>query len=132
MEKKIKKLNSIKDKNIIRVLKGSIIAILISMVLLILFAIILANTDVSESIMPYAIIIICAISILIGSIISSIKIQKKGIINGALVGTIYIVVLYIFSSIIENNFSLNSYSIIMCMFAILFGCIGGVIGVNVP
>ncbi|MGN1326748.1 MAG: TIGR04086 family membrane protein, partial [Clostridia bacterium] len=75
--------------------------------------------------------IITAISIFIGSIISVSKIEKKGILNGALVGLIYILSIYLISSIISGSFAIDINSIILIIVAILAGMIGGIIGVNI-
>ena len=123
-------VNENSSNNIIRILKGSLISILTTLVLLIIFSIILTYTDVSESVMPTVIIIVTAFSILIGSQISTSKIKKNGIINGASVGVVYILFLYLISSLVTKNFSLNNYSIIMMVTSLLIGGVGGVIGVN--
>ena len=87
--------------NIIRIIKGSITAIVIT-----------------------------AVSILIGSSISTLKIKKMGLVNGALVGLIYILTIYVISSITGLGFALQLQTIIMMLAAIGAGMIGGIIGVN--
>lgn len=116
--------------SIVRVLKGSAISMLASIVLLMIFATLLTYTNVNENTMPTVIIIVTALSILIGSQITTSRIRKNGIFNGSLVGIIYIIILYLISSVITKNFSLNSYSIIMIATSIIIGGIGGIIGVN--
>ena len=118
------------DRNIVRVVKGSIFAILITAIFLLIYAILLTSTNISENTMTAVVITVSGVSILIGSSISSFKIKKQGIINGALVGLIYITALYLFSSIIFVGFSLNLSSIIMIIVSIFTGMIGGIIGVN--
>lgn len=128
---KMKEMNSEDTKsNLIRVLKGSAFAITITLILLLIYSALLTYTKLNENTMPGFIIGITAISILAGSIMSSINIKKNGIANGALVGLIYIVVIYLLSSIISKNFSLNLSSIIMIIVSVLAGAIGGIIGVN--
>ena len=83
----------------IKILKGSISAIIISAICFTIFASILTCTDTKENTIPSVVIIISLISILIGSCISSRKIKKKGILNGAIVGITYISIIYILSSI---------------------------------
>ena len=119
------------DKNIVRVVKGSIFAILITVVFLLIYAILLTSTNISENTMNAVVITVSGVSILIGSSISSFKIKKQGIINGAIVGLIYITALYLFSSILFVGFSLNLSSIIMITVSIFTGMIGGIIGVNI-
>lgn len=116
--------------NIKNVLKGSITSILISLILLFNFAAILTYTKVSERTMPVIVIIITCISILIGSQFATSKMKKSGIFYGAIVGIIYILFLYLLSSIITKNFSLSTYGIVMAIVAILAGSIGGIIGIN--
>jgi len=62
--------------------------------------------------------------------ISGMDIKKNGIINGMLVGLIYITVIYLLSSIVTGNFLLNITSIIMIITSVLTGALGGIIGVN--
>jgi len=73
MEAKVKA-----DKNIIRIIKGSVFSILITLILLFIYAILLTSTNIPESTMSVVVITITGISILIGSSISSFKIKKRG------------------------------------------------------
>ena len=117
-------------ENLIRIIKGSGIALGITILSLFIFAILLTYTNIQESTMIPVVIIITAISILIGSSLSTLRIKKNGLLNGALVGAIYISLIYIISSITGSGFSLNIMSIIMLVSSILAGMIGGIIGVN--
>lgn len=116
--------------NIKKVIKGSAFSIIITLIGLLVYSIILSYTSVSESTIPTIVIIITAISILIGSTISTSNIKRNGIINGMLVGIIYITIIYLLSSIVTGNFLLNSTSIIMIIASVLTGALGGIIGVN--
>lgn len=116
--------------NIKRVIKGSAFSIIITLIGLLIYSLLLSYTSVQESTMPTIIIIITAISILIGSTISTSNIKKNGIVNGMLVGIIYIATIYLISSIITGNFLLSSNSIIMIIASVLTGALGGIIGVN--
>ena len=136
MEKEnIIKPNIIKEgsensKNIFRILKGSIFAIILSLILLLIYAMLLTYTELSESTMVPVIITITGISILIGSTISTIKIRKNGLLNGSLVGLIYVITLYLASSICLTGFLLTLNSFIMLIVGVVTGMIGGIIGVN--
>lgn len=118
------------QNNLIKVIKGSIISILISLVMLLIFAILLTYTNIKETIIPTVIIVISAISILIGSMLSSVHIKKNGLLNGASVGAIYILTIYILSSIFITGFNFSLKAIIMLVVSIIAGMIGGIIGVN--
>lgn len=115
---------------IVRISSGILISILLTLVLLFIFSIILAYTNISETTIVPVIIGITGISILSGSSIATSKIKRKGIVNGMVVGGIYIFILYFISSILGTGFSLNVYSLIMMIIGILAGAIGGIVGVN--
>lgn len=119
-----------KENNFLRILKGSIFSIIISMLLLLIFAVILTYANVSESTIPTVIIMISNLSILCGSILCNRKIKKNGIGNGMAVGLIYILVIYLISSIVIKSFSFNLKSIIMILCSLVSGILGGIIGVN--
>ena len=115
----------------IRIVKGSILAIGITMIALLIFAILLTYTNISENYIHLGIIIVTAISILLGGMISTKKIQKKGFLNGMLVGLIYMLTLYIVSGITTSGFQFSTSTIIMFASSVIAGIIGGKIGVNI-
>lgn len=118
------------SRNYIYILKGVIISIIFTLVFLFVFSILLTYTNINEKFTNPTIIVITAISILIGSSIGNIKVKKNGLLNGALIGGIYLILIYIISSIINNNFLITKESIIMIIAGMIFGMIGGIIGVN--
>lgn len=110
--------------------KGLLISFLITVGSLLIFSILLTYTNIGENTITPVIIIVTSISILIGSSIVNMKIKKNGMLNGALIGGSYILILYLISSTLNMRFSLNIQSIIMIAVGILFGIVGGIIGVN--
>lgn len=111
-------------------LKSIILAMIISLILLFILSVVLAVTSVKENIMSFAIIFISAISILVGAFFSANKIKEKGIIYGAIIGLLYMIILYFISSVVNWNFSLTLEAIIMTIIGIVGGAIGGILGVN--
>ena len=101
--------------------KGLLISFIMTILILLIFSIILTFTNISEKTIVPVIIISTAISILIGSSISNIRIKKNGILNGALIGGGYILILYLLSSILNARFNLNIQSIIMISVGVVFG-----------
>jgi len=59
------------------------------------------------------------------------KIKNNGIINGGIIGLLYISIIYIISSIVQTGFRLDLYSIVMIIASVLCGMLGGIIGVNI-
>ena len=118
------------NKFIISILKGVGIALLTTLISLIIFSIFLTYTSIAENTINPVIMVVTAISILLGSSIANIKIKKNGLVNGALIGSIYILILYSISSILNWRFSINLEAVIMLAICIVFGILGGIIGVN--
>ena len=100
----------------INIIKGISISIVFTLICLFIFSCLLVYTNISEALMGPVVIVITGISILVGSSIGNRKATKNGILNGALVGGLYMLILYIFSSISnEIAFTLNLESIIMIL-----------------
>ncbi len=114
------------ENKFISIIKGVIIAILFTLVLLTIFAVLLVYTDLQEATIKPVIITVTGISILVGSSISTKKIKKNGLINGAIIGGTYVFMLYILSSILNSNFSINIAALIM----ITIGILGGIVRRN--
>ena len=116
--------------NFINILKGVIISIIFTLIFLFVFSLILTYTNISESFITPVIIVITATSIFIGSSIGNIKMKKNGMLNGALIGGIYLLSIYLMSGILNQNFSLKTESIIIIISGMVCGMFGGIIGVN--
>ena len=130
MKSIVENSDKIKKSSIIAICGGIGISIVLTLIFLFIFSLVLTYSDVKENVISPVIIIITGISILIGSSIATIKIKKNGILNGAIIGGIYILLIYTISSLINTNFTLNITSIIMMISGIVTGMIGGIVGVN--
>ena len=117
-------------KNFMTILKGSMISIGLTVIALLVFSYILTYTNVSEDTTFPVIVIITAVSILIGSSLCNIKLKKNGFLNGGAVGAVYIVVIYLLSSIFTRDFSIGLDSLVIIITGVLAGMLGGIIGVN--
>lgn len=119
-----------KNNSMLKIIKGSIISIITTMIFLTIFAVLLTYTKISENTIFPVVLVVSGISILIGSSITTRKLKNKGMINGGLIGLIYILTLYIISSLFTMEFNLNSNSIIMVAVSVITGMLGGIIGIN--
>ena len=114
-----------------RIMLGVAISLVISVILLIIFSLLLVKSDISESCIDAGIIIITGISIFIGTFFSNMKLKKSGILNGLCASAIYLSMLYILSSIINDNYTITTNSVYMISVGILLGIFGGILGVNI-
>lgn len=114
----------------INVIKGVVISAISTLLMILVLSILLIYTDLSEMFISPAIIVITAISIFIGSTIGKNKIKKNGMFTGALIGGIYLLIIYIASSFLNKEFTLTIQSVIMIILGILCGMFGGILKVN--
>ena len=119
-----------KTKNIKILAKNLILSYLITLFLSLIYSAILAYTSVSETTIPTMVFLIGMVSVFISSSLVAIKLKKSGLKNGAILGFLYVFILYLLSSIYETGFVFTKYSIATIIFYILLGMVGGIIGVN--
>ena len=120
----------VENNFLINLFKGVGISFVFTLVLLLIFSVILTFSNINENVINPVIIIVTGISILIGSSIGNNKIKKNGLLNGALVGIIYMLIIYTISSLLNWKFNLSLQSLIMIIVGMVFGMLGGIIGVN--
>lgn len=118
------------NNTVIKISKGIVFSFLVTLISVFIFSAILTYTDISESIIPIVIIVLTFVSILIGTIISMRKTTKNGMLNGAIIGGTYVLLLYLISSALNTGFAMNIYTIVMILVGIISGIVGGIISVN--
>ncbi len=116
--------------NLLVIGKAILISYIITIPAFVIFALILANTDFPHKYISPVVIITTILSILIAGSTVSRHAKSRGWLHGGLVGFVYMFVLYILSSIIFNDFSVDRYVLTMALIGILTGAIGGIMGIN--
>jgi putative membrane protein (TIGR04086 family) len=120
-----------KDINIYGIfLKSLGICFAISFVLIILYALILSFTSMSDSSMNLSMQIIMIASITISSIFGGKKISRKGWLFGIAVGLVFTLLLIPLSLGFGQSFSFDKYFMVKALVGSAVGLIGGIIGVN--
>lgn len=122
-------MQGFKENNVIKNISAGVVkSFIITVILIMLVSIMLVNTNISENIIGPGIFVITFISIFAGAM-SSIK--NNGIIYGAVIGIIYIVSIYLLSSLLNGEFGLTISSLILMILSVLAGATGGVTGMNI-
>lgn len=111
-------------------LKGLLVSVIITVLAFILLSLILANTNFPQKLITPAVVVTTIISVLTAGSVSTRGIRNKGWLNGSIVGLIYMSILYLISSLVYNNFTIDKYVITMTAIGILAGAIGGILGIN--
>lgn len=117
---------------LIPLLRGLLASYIITIPAFMIFALILTNLDFPQRLLTPAVVVITVISVLIAGAVSTRGVRSRGWLNGSIVGLIYMLVLYLFSSILCKDFSVDRYVITMTIIGVLAGAIGGIMSVNSP
>ena len=116
---------------IILIGKGVSLGYLFMLLEIFIYSIVLAYTSVPESSIGTCVFVFSLLSVFISSSLVCIKIKENGMKNGGILGFFYIMLVYLFGSILTGNFTLTSQTITTIIFNILLGMIGGIVGVNI-
>lgn len=136
----MKKTSTLKQNRILKlgklgdygnaVLKGSLWAVSISLIAILIFAIIIRFTNIPDSFIMPINQVIKVFSILIGTILASKINPKNGLKMGFTIGVMYSILAFLIFSILSSTFSFSMTNIIDIVFAGLIGAISGVFAVN--
>lgn len=111
-------------------LKGVILAYIITLPFFILFSLILSYTNFPEKYISIAVMSTTIISIIIASSVASKNIKSNGFAVGAFIGLLYILILFVFNGLVYKSFSVSKQLINMALICVVTGSVGGIIGVN--
>ena len=116
---------------ILDIVKTVIIAVLTSMVLVLVFALIVKATDMEGNVISYVNVAIKIVSILIGCLLGFGRGGKAGWLKGALCGLLYVVFSFLIFSFISGEVSLKNVTWLDFVTGIAVGTISGILTVNV-
>ncbi len=119
-----------KSSGLIEILKATIFALIISMVLIIVFAIIIRFVNISDNIIMPVNQIIKGVSILLACIIT-LRGSKKGLIKGIIIGVLYSILSYIVFSVLSSTMTIGLTTITDLLFSAIIGGISGLVAVNI-
>lgn len=120
---------SVQKQDIIDLLRGTIIAVIVSLILVLIFALIVNLVDVGENIIVPVNQVIKIISVFTGCFIG-IKNRSKGVVKGALIGLLYTVLSIFVFGIISKEINFKLMNLIDAAFGIVAGIVSGILSVN--
>lgn len=121
-----------KDRSfLLAIIKGSLIALCISLVGILIFAFILKFASISDKAIRPINQIIKGVSVLVGVFVAMRKVDKMGLVGGLLIGLVYTMLAFVVFSILDGNFEFNLTLLNDLLFGGIMGAICGIIAVNV-
>ncbi|RKD34658.1 TIGR04086 family membrane protein [Thermohalobacter berrensis] len=110
--------------------KGIGFSYVVTLICILIFAIVMTYTSISEKIIPLVNSIVMVFSIVLGAIYTSLKVEQKGWLNGGIVGLVYVIIIVLLSSIFITTFTFDVNAILKILIGLITGAIGGMIGIN--
>ena len=121
-----------KDRSfLLAIIKGSLIALCISLVGILIFAFILKFASISDKAIRPINQIIKGVSVLIGVFVAMRKVDKMGLVGGLLIGLVYTILAFVVFSTLDGHFVCNLALLNDLLFGGIMGAICGIIAVNV-
>ncbi|HHW03453.1 MAG TPA: TIGR04086 family membrane protein [Thermoanaerobacterales bacterium] len=119
-----------KTLDYIKIVRGVLSAYLLTMVLFLILGGILYFTKMSENIIPSAVIVLSAASIIISGINSTRDIDQLGWLHGGLIGFLYVAILLILGFFVMPSMSYRLSTVIDLILGFAIGVLAGILGVN--
>lgn len=114
----------------LQIFKGSITAVSTTLVLILLFALLLRFTNISDKVIMPVNQVIKIVSIFFG-VYSALKYHKeKGWVKGMLIGLVYSVLAFVVFAVLASSLTLSWSTLLDIVFGSIVGGIVGVIVVN--
>ena len=127
----MKKIEKLKNNGfVVSLLKGCLVAIVISLVGILFFAFIVKMFGIADQFLKPINQVIKAISILVGVFVCLKTNRQKGLVSGLIVGILYTILAIIIFSLLNGNFAFDKSLLNDVIFGGITGAICGIIAVN--
>lgn len=112
------------------IIKGSLVAVSCSLLLILVFAFLLKFTNIPESIIVPINQIIKGISVFAGVFLGISNTRRKGLVNGIIIGLVYSLIAFFVFSLLAGCFVFDLTLLIDLLFSSIIGGVCGIICVN--
>ena len=122
--------NSAGGFSIVPLLKGAIIAFVITLIVFTIFSLLVAYAGFPESAINVISILTALLSVFLSGLNVSKKAKSAGWLTGCLTAAVYMLIFYVVTGLVFCDFSVKLYTLVMFLICILAGGVGGMIGIN--
>jgi len=122
--------NSSLVRELILAAKGALIAVIITMVFIIVFAVIMQTAGLKETIIRPVMQVARILSIALGGIYAARTGSAKGWLKGAVTGFCYVILVSLIGVVSGGHFAFDGIFLSDLLTGLAVGAIGGVIGIN--
>lgn len=116
---------------ILKIIKGALYALCVSLALILVFAFLLRFIAIDEETISPVVQVIKGVSILIGVLIALKSVSEMGFLNGIIIGLSYTIIAFLCFSMLDGfKFEFNKVLLNDIIFGSIIGGISGIIAVN--
>ena len=119
-----------KSSNYLSAVEGVLRGFIITVILLLIFAVIMTFIDIGSRVRYIFYVITNILSIMYGVIYAVRRIGKKGWLVGIGVTLLYLLILYVVSIISGNSAAISSYGVKRLLLDLIVGALSGMIAIN--
>ena len=116
--------------NFKKIIKGVVLAFLISIVLICILAAIVYFSDIQDRTVSTLTLAISAVSVAFGAYFLARNISGGGLINGLMLALVYFAVLLIVSLLVNGGVAFTQGNFLRLFAQLAAGALGGVLGIN--
>lgn len=120
---------NIKGGFFVEIIKATITAVIIALSSILLFALILRFSNLSNGAVKTVNQFIKAVSIFVGGL-TAFK-SAKGLIKGAVLGVSFVIIIYLLLGLICGNLTFSPIFLLEILFGLIIGILSGIVSVNV-
>ena len=114
----------------VSILKGSLLALSVCLIAILIFAFVLRTFTISDNVIRPVNQAIKIVSIFFGVFFGLKKSKNMGLISGMLIGLLFTIISFVSFSILDGNFDFGISLLNDCLFSSIIGGICGIIAVN--
>lgn len=116
--------------NFKKIIKGVVLAFLISLVLICILAAVVYFSDIQDRTISTLVLVISAFSVATGAYFLARNISGGGLVNGVTLAALYFSVLLVASLLINGGISFSQSNFLKLFAQLAAGALGGVLGIN--
>ena len=112
------------------VIKGTLIACALTCIAIIVCALLLTYTELSEKNLPLIITVTCVLSVAVSGFDAARAAKERGWLWGIIAGVIYAAIILCIECIVGGGFVIDSRSLLLTVLSVAGGATGGILGIN--
>ena len=112
------------------VLKGWIGAVLLTFMLMLILSLAMIKFELNDNIYSIIFTVITVVSLVIGAVLAARNNGERGWLTGGIVGLLFLVFIFVFSSVINGTFAFDITEIYKLIGCFGVGTIAGILGIN--